>query len=228
MDMPGMADMPMNHLVMMSPHFSDWSLPLAGYLFAMWFIMMIGMMTPSAAPLVLLYLGVARQAARGGHRFASATWFYAGYLAAWGAFAVLAMLAQWALTSAALMTPAMSTTSRSLGAIVLVVGGIYQWLSLKQTCLAHCRAPLSFIQKHGGFQESATGSLRLGATHGFYCVGCCWAEMLLLFVFGIMNPLWIAGLTLFVLLEKFAPGAHWITRIAGALAAFAGVLMLMT
>ncbi len=126
----------------------------------------------------------------------------------------------------ALMTPAMSSASRTLGAGALILGGAYQWLPFKHACLARCRAPLSFVQQHGGFQESAAGALRLGLAHGLYCVGCCWALMLLLFVFGVMNPLWIAGLTLFVLIEKLAPGAHWIARAAGAVAIVAGIVML--
>lgn len=226
MDLPGMAGMRMNHMTMMSPRFTDWSLPLAAYLLAMWFIMMIGMMTPSAAPMVLLYLGVARQATRAGHRFASSAWFFGGYLVAWAAFSIVATLAQWALGSLALMTPAMSIASRPLGAAVLILAGVYQWLPLKHACLARCRAPLSFLQQHGGFQDTATGALRLGATHGLYCVGCCWALMLLLLALGVMNPLWIAALTLFVLIEKLAPGARWIARGAGAVAVIAAVAML--
>jgi len=226
MDMPAMADVRMNHMLMMSARFTDWSLPLVAYLFAMWFIMMIGMMTPSVAPLLLLHRGVARHAARGGHRFASSAWFYGGYLVAWGAFSLLATLAQWALESLAMMTPSMSTADRRLGAAVLILAGVYQWLPIKHACLAHCRAPLSFLQRHGGFPSSATGALRLGLTHGLYCVGCCWALMLLLFTFGVMNVLWIAGLMIFVLIERLVPGAHWIARAAGVLAVLGGVILM--
>jgi predicted metal-binding membrane protein len=143
------------------------------------------------------------------------------------AFALLVTLAQWWLESRELMTPTMQAASRPLGAAVLIAAGIYQWLPLKDRCLAKCRAPLSFIQQHGGFQASAAGSLRLGLVHGFYCVGCCWALMLLLFVFGVMNLLWIAGLALFVLLEKLAPGAKWFGRIAGFAAMGTGIAMLL-
>ena len=227
MEMPGMADVRMNHLQMMSPSLAAWSAPLAVYLFGMWFVMMIGMMVPSAAPMVLLYLGVARHAQRGGQRFASATWFLLGYLLAWAAFSLGATLAHWALESAAMMTPAMSTANRMAGALVLIGAGLYQWLPVKDACLARCRAPLSFIQQHGGFQSSVSGAMRLGMLHGLYCVGCCWALMLVLFTVGVMNLLWIAVLMCVVLAEKLLPRGWWISRIAGAMATAAGLAMLL-
>jgi predicted metal-binding membrane protein len=226
MNMPAMQGVRMSHMQMMSPAWAPWSATLAAYLFTMWFVMMIGMMTPSAAPMVLVYMGVARQAATRGHRFASAAWFFAGYLAAWAAFSLLATLAQWWLESSALMTPAMQAGSTWIGAGVLIAAGVYQWLPLKDACLAHCRAPLVFIQHHGGFKPGAGAALRLGFVHGLYCVGCCWLLMLLLFVGGVMNLLWIAGLMILVLLEKLAPAAKWITRGAGILAIGAGLCLL--
>ena len=112
-----------------------------------------------------------------------------------------------------------------LGGAVLIAAGVYQWLPVKQVCLTQCRAPLSFVQRHGGFQSSARGSLRLGVLHGLYCIGCCWVLMLLLFAFGVMNLLWIAGLMLFVLLEKVVPWPCAVSRVSGTVAVVAGVLM---
>lgn len=224
--MPGMEGMPMSHMQMMSPAYAPWTATLAIYLFVMWFVMMIGMMTASAAPMVLLYMGVARQAATRGQRFASAAWFFGGYLAAWASFSVLATVGHWLLESRAMMTSAMQAADTRIGAAVLVAAGVYQWLPLKRACLAKCRAPLSFIQQHGGFRADAAGSFTLGCRHGLYCVGCCWLLMLLLFVGGVMNPLWIAALAMLVLLEKIAPGGHWIARGAGFLAIAAGLWML--
>jgi predicted metal-binding membrane protein len=226
MDTSAMANVRMNHMQMMSPDFTAWSATLAGYLFIMWFVMMTGMMLPSAAPLLMLYMGVARHAARSGHRFASAAWFLAGYLGSWAMFSMAATLAQWALESTARMTPAMSATSRPLGAIVLLVAGVYQWLPAKDACLAHCRSPLSFIQQHGGLRPEAGRGLLLGFRHGLYCVGCCWALMLMLFVFGVMNLLWIAALMVYVLAEKLLPGARLLPRAAGLAAVVAGLWML--
>jgi predicted metal-binding membrane protein len=228
MDTVAMANMRMNHMQMLSPSFTAWSAQLAGYLFLMWFVMMIGMMLPSAAPLLLLYMGVARHAAGSGHRFASAAWFLAGYLCAWALFSVAAMLAQWALESAAMMTPAMSTASRPMGAAVLIAAGIYQWLPVKDACLSRCHAPLPYIQQHGGFQPEAGSGWLLGLRHGLYCVGCCWALMLLLFVFGVMNLLWVAALMIYVLAEKLLPGARLLARTVGTAAVVAGIVMLST
>ena len=110
----------------------------------------------------------------------------------------------------------MAGTSRPLAGAVLIAAGIYQWLPIKQSCLSQCRAPLSFVQRHGGFQASARGSVRLGALHGCYCIGCCWALMALLFAFGVMNFYWIAGLMIFVLRREDRAVSRGVSRVAGS------------
>jgi predicted metal-binding membrane protein len=191
---------------MMGPEFRPWSAAHFAFMLAMWVVMMVGMMTPSVAPMVLLYAAIARQDA-GRHAFAAPGWFLAGYLLAWTAFAFAATLLQWLLEWAALVTPMMAGTGRLLGGVLLIAAGIYQWLPAKQACLESCRAPLAFVQRQGGFRPGARAALRLGVLHGFYCIGCCWALMALLFAFGVMNLRWIAALMLVVLLEKLAPAA---------------------
>ena len=109
----------------------------------------------------------------------------------------------------------MESASNRLGAIVLVLAGIYQWTPLKTACLSHCRSPLLFIQQHGGFRRDPGGAMTLGFRHGFYCIGCCWALMALLFVGGVMNLLWIAVLAILVLIEKAMPFGWVIARLAG-------------
>ena len=210
---------------MMSPEFVPWSARHFAFMLAMWVVMMVGMMTPSVAPMVLLYAGVARQSAVRGTPFAPAGWFAAGYLLAWIAFAALATVAQWWLESLALITPMMAGTGRKVGSVVLILAGIYQWLPVKQACLVECSAPLAFIQRHGGFAASARGSVRLGVLHGLYCIGCCWALMALLFVFGVMNLVWIAGLMVYVLLEKLLPDPRVVSRVAGVAAIAVGIWM---
>jgi predicted metal-binding membrane protein len=212
---------------MMSPDFIPWSAGHFAFMLAMWVVMMIGMMTPSVAPMVLLYVEIGRQGAARGQPFASAGWFVAGYLLSWIAFAAFATLAQWLLEWRAIVTPMMAGTGEVLGGIALLAAGIYQWLPIKQSCLSQCRAPLSFVQRHGGFQASARGSLRLGVLHGLYCIGCCWVLMLLLFAFGVMNLLWIAGLMLFVLLEKVVPWSRALSRVSGLVACAAGVALML-
>jgi predicted metal-binding membrane protein len=177
--------------------------------------MMAGMMLPSAAPVILLYARVGRQAAAQAKPFAATGWFAGGYLLAWASFSVFATLLQALLTRATLLTPAMASTNDVMGGLILIAAGIYQATPLKDRCLANCRAPLAFIQRHGGFQRRAWPSLGLGMRHGLYCIGCCWALMLLLFVGGVMNLVWIASLAALVLLEKTMSDGRAISRAVG-------------
>ncbi|MGA7384096.1 MAG: DUF2182 domain-containing protein [Methylocella sp.] len=200
----------------MAPAIAPWQAIEFVYVFAMWAVMMAGMMTPSAAPMILIYARVGRQASAHGKPFAAAGWFATGYLLAWTGFALAATAAQWALDRTALLDPKMASSSQVFGGIVLIAAGIYQWTPLKDMCLAHCQSPLLFIQRQGGFRRDPLGSLRLGLRHGAYCVGCCWVLMALLFIGGVMNVLWIAAISAFVLIEKIVPGVRLISRIAGA------------
>ena len=215
--MPGM-DM----MQAMAPGFVPWTPAHFLLMFAMWTVMMTGMMTPSVAPMILIYEQVARQAKTLGQRFVPAGWFASGYLLAWSGFALIATLAQWQLERLALVTPAMQSASNIFGGAVLIAAGIYQWTPLKRACLMQCRAPLAFVQRHGGFKPGIGGSLRLGALHGLTCIGCCAALMALLFVGGVMNLAWIAGIAIFVLIEKAVPGGEIISRSAGLAAIVAG------
>jgi predicted metal-binding membrane protein len=211
----------------MAPAFRAWAPADFAFMFAMWSVMMVGMMTPSVAPMILLYAAVGRKAAETATPFAPTGWFLAGYLAVWMAFSALATCAQWVLTALALLTPMMAAASAALGGMLLVAVGLYQWTPLKETCLRACQAPLGFLMAHGGFRREPLGALRLGIAHGGYCLGCCFALMALLFVGGIMNVLWIAGLTILVLLEKVLPARLFIARVSGALIAAAGMWLLV-
>ena len=213
MDMTGFRMIPAGQGLMM-PASAPWQPIEFGYVFVMWVVMMIGMMTPSVAPMILIYARVGRQAAAQGKPFAASGWFAAGYLFAWTGFSVLATTAQWALERAALLTPMMESANNILGGAVLIVAGLYQWSPLKERCLSYCRSPLVFIQQLGGFRREPTGALALGFRHGIYCIGCCWALMALLFVGGVMNLFWIAVLAILVLLEKIAPLGRIVARIA--------------
>jgi predicted metal-binding membrane protein len=212
---------------MMSPDYVPWSAAYFAFMLVMWIVMMVGMMTPSVAPMVLLYAALGKQQASR-TAFAPPGWFLAGYLLAWTGFALAATLLQWLLEWRALVTPMMAGTSRSLGGAALIAAGVYQWLPAKQACLTSCRSPLAFVQRHGGFRAEAGGALRLGVLHGLYCIGCCWAVMVLLFAFGVMNLGWIAGLMAFVLLEKLLPWPKLVSRASGAAAILAGVFLMTT
>jgi predicted metal-binding membrane protein len=185
-------------------------------MFVMWTVMMVGMMIPSAAPMILIYARVARQPGLQGPAFASSLWFAAGYLLSWTAFSLVATIAQYALDRAALLTLGMYLANTRFAGIVLVAAGVYQWTALKDSCLKQCRAPLAFIQEHGGFRRTISGGLNLGFRHGLYCLGCCWVLMALLFTGGVMNITWIAAIAILVLVEKVAPAGRTAGRIAGA------------
>jgi predicted metal-binding membrane protein len=226
MDMTGFRMIPAGQGLMM-PTSEPWKPIEFAYVLAMWVVMMIGMMTPSVAPMILIYARVGRQAVIDGKPFAASTWFAGGYLLAWLAFSVVATSAQWILERATLLTPTMVSASNLLGGIVLISAGLYQWTPLKEACLFNCQAPLTFIMRHGGFRGDPIGAVTLGLRHGLYCVGCCWALMVLLFVGGVMNLFWIAALGILVLLEKVMPSGKIIAQLAGGLFVLAGAWMLI-
>jgi predicted metal-binding membrane protein len=179
---------------------------------AMWAVMMVGMMTPSAAPVVLLFAGMRR--ATGDQRNLGLVFaFLAGYLLVWVSFSIAAALAQWALHQAALLSPMMTASSPWLGAAILIAAGVYQLTPFKATCLTHCRSPLGFLMSH--WREGAAGALRMGIAHGTYCLGCCWALMCVLFVVGVMNLMWVIAIAVFVLIEKVGPWGIVVGRVAG-------------
>ncbi|MGH6934783.1 MAG: DUF2182 domain-containing protein [Methylocella sp.] len=214
MEMTGFRMVPAG-IGLMAPAPAPWQAIEFVYMFAMWAVMMVGMMTPSAAPMILIYAKVGRQASAQGKPFAAAGWFATGYLLTWAGFALAATGAQWALDRTALLDEKMASASQVFGGIVLIAAGVYQWTPLKDRCLAHCQSPLQFIQRQGGFRRDSLGSLLFGLRHGAYCVGCCWILMALLFVGGVMNVLWIAAISAFVLIEKIVPVGRLISRIAG-------------
>jgi len=182
-------------------------------MFTMWAIMMVGMMLPSATPTTLVYAAVARKADREGTPVAPAAIFVLGYLLMWTVFSLGATAAQWALEAAALLSPMMVSTSPALGGALLIGAGVYQLTPMKDACLEHCRSPAHFISAH--WRPGSLGAFRMGIEHGAYCLGCCWILMGLLFVGGVMNLLWIAAITLYVLLEKVLPYGLGRGRFAG-------------
>jgi len=192
--------------------------------FAMWVIMMVGMMLPSATPATLLYTAVARKAAREGTPVAPVGAFIAGYLLTWTLFSLGATLAQWGLERAALLSPMLVSSSPALGGALLVAAGLYQLTSWKDACLAHCRNPAHFMAAH--WKAGVPGALRMGLAHGAFCIGCCWVLMGLLFFGGVMNLLWIAAITLFVLVEKVVPFGARGGRLAGVGMIVAGAVVL--
>ena len=182
---------------------------------AMWWVMMVAMMTPSAAPLVLLYGRVLRHhAAADASAGVPSLFVIAGYLSAWLAFSLAAATLQEALESAGRISGMMLwSKSAVLSATVLAAAGAYQFSPLKEACLAQCRSPVQFLTRY--WRPGRGGAFLMGVRHGAYCVGCCWLLMALLFVGGVMNLLWIAALTAVVLVEKLSSGGDRIGKILG-------------
>jgi predicted metal-binding membrane protein len=225
MDMTGFRMVPAG-VGLMLPAQSAWQPMEFLWVFAMWAVMMIGMMTPSAAPMILLYSRMGRQAAKDNKPFAATGWFATGYLLAWAGFSLLATLGHWLFDRSELLDATMASKSNLLGGIVLLAAGAYQFTPLKNACLHRCQTPWQFLSDNGGFRREALGALSLGARHGLYCVGCCWILMALLFIGGAMNLLWIAGLSIFVLAERVSPAKYFISWISGAICVVAGLWLL--
>ena len=193
----------------------------------MWWAMMIAMMVPSAAPMVLLYARAARHAQSGPSMTAGAvhtTSFVVGYLVVWLGFSILAAALQFGLEQIGLVSSMMMwSVDPWLSAAVLLAAGLYQLTPLKHVCLKQCRSPVNFLSRN--WRPGRVGAFVMGIHHGAFCVGCCWALMALLFVGGIMNLLWIAGLAVFVLIEKVVPRGQWLAR-AGGLACIVAAMLI--
>lgn len=201
--------------VMATP--ARWNLEYAGIMVSMWWVMMIAMMVPSAAPMILLYAAVARRQREIGSDALLPTGIFAwGYVAVWGFFSVIAAALQRGFEAAGILSPMMlSPTSLLFAAAILVAAGLYQLTPVKQACLRHCRGPLQFLMGH--WRPGRRGAFCMGVKHGAYCLGCCWALMTLLFFGGVMNLYWIAGLAVIVLLEKRIPSGDTLGKVIGGL-----------
>jgi predicted metal-binding membrane protein len=203
----------------------DWTAAYAALLFLMWWMMMIAMMSPSATPTLLLFTALKRHGKDKQNAIYYSGLLLAGYLLIWAFFSVLATFLQWGLETLGLLTAAiMTVNSGLLAGIILIFAGLYQFSELKNTCLKHCRSPAYFLSANN--RPGAFGALMMGAHHGVYCLGCCWALMALLFVSGIMNLYWIVGLALYVLAEKILPLGAVISRIFGIILIFTGIYVM--
>lgn len=221
MSLMGMGAMPAGSAMPMA-----WTAATFLLMALMWWVMMVGMMIPSALPAILLHARVQRhhrpdvaEASRYGLLFA------VGYMVAWALFSLGATTAQWGLTEVELLAPMSMTVGATAGAVLFVLAGLYQLSPLKSACLRHCRSPAEFLSSH--YRPGGIGAFTTGAHHGLYCVGCCWLLMLLLFAGGVMNLLWVFVLAVFVLVEKLLPHGLWVARSSGVvMLAFAVWLLL--
>ena len=182
----------------------------------MWLLMSVAMMLPTALPTIDLYVQITRRMEEGrGRRIAL---FVVGYLVAWSIFGVVAAGLQIAVRPLldGILTPALFAGS------LIALAGAYQLSPLKQACLDLCRNPMLFFMSR--WTETLGGTLGLGLRHGVICIGCCWALMLLMFVGGAMNLVWMAVLGLVMLAEKILPFAKTWGRAGGVLMICAGTV----
>jgi predicted metal-binding membrane protein len=202
-----------------------WTALDAAMMFVMWTVMMIGMMVPSATPMVLLYAHVLRSRAGEAEPLVPTSAFFAGYISVWVGFSAAATLLQWWLEKAVLLSPMMVSTSPIFSGLVLIAAAAYQWTPLKASCLRHCRSPIWYLSTH--WRHGVGGAYRMGLQHGAYCLGCCWLLMALLFVGGVMNLLTVAAITIFVLLEKAAPLGRGMGRVGAGILVLSGFAMIL-
>jgi predicted metal-binding membrane protein len=205
---------------------TPWSTGYAALVFLMWWIMMAAMMLPSAAPMILLFALVNRRNRLSGSTYVSTSIFASGYLLVWGLFSGLATGAHWLADQAGLLSAQMSSQSTSLGGLLLLLAGVYQFTPWKHACLRHCRGPLEFVMRH--WRPGRSGALVMGLQHGALCVGCCWMVMGLLFYGGVMNLYWITGIAVLVLLEKLFPAGDHLGNAVGIAFVVWGLYLLVT
>ena len=203
---------------------SPWTATTAMLTFIMWAVMMVAMMLPTAAPMVLTYAAVVGRIAPEQGKRSSVAAFAAAYLLLWFGFSLAATLLQWSLERAAILSSTTMALGPFLGGGLLIAAGVYQLSPLKEFCLRNCQSPLTFIACN--WRSGLEGAIRMGVRHGAYCVGCCWALMLLLFVGGVMNLLWVATISVFVLVEKLiSPGYRLVGWVSGGGLVIAGAIL---
>jgi predicted metal-binding membrane protein len=216
----GQMDMGGRQMMLMAP---AWSARYAALVFLMWAIMMMAMMLPSAAPTILLAAALMRQ--RGGDRiFGPTGLFVLGYLVIWFGFSMVATALQWSLDRSGLLSAGMASGNAILAGLLLITSGVYQWTPWKRACLVQCRSPFDNLTRY--WRQGSMGPMIAGAWNGLFCLGCCWMLMALLFVGGVMNILWIAGLAVLILIEKVLPVGPRVSRLTGVALVVWGAIVL--
>ncbi|MBV9281729.1 MAG: DUF2182 domain-containing protein [Chloroflexi bacterium] len=191
---------------------------------AIWVVMMAAMMFPAAAPMVLMFARVQAGKQQQGLPAVS-TWLFTGaYLAIWSVVGVLAYGAAVGAQDVGHSVSWIGENGPRFGGLLLITAGIYQVTPLKRACLRRCRSPLSFILT--SWRDGAVGAIRMGVSHGLYCLGCCWLLFAILFPLGMMNIALLALVTLLIFAEKSLPYGDGLSQvIALALIAYGGAVL---
>jgi predicted metal-binding membrane protein len=202
-----------------------WSAGSFAVVASMWGAMTLAMMLPSAAPMIMTYAGIADTAAHKGERIVSPFVLAAGYTVVWLAFALIATLLQIAMTRLALLDAGMASASGLFSGAIFIGAGVYQFSALKHACLSRCQHPFPFF--FANWATTPRGVFRLGVKQGLYCLGCCWAMMLVMFAVGVMNVLWMAGISIVMAIEKMLTGRRF-TYAVGIVLIVAGAAIIVT
>jgi len=198
---------------LMMPMTSQWAVREVIAVWLMWAVMMGAMMLPSAVPMIVIHQRIA--ARRDPETTSASHWFLAAYLMAWALFSIAATLLQWNFQRADILSQMLQVQGSLVGGSILVVAGLFQLTPLKAVCLRKCRTPIGFLLTN--WRAGRTGAFQMGLRHGQYCLGCCWALMLVLFVGGVMSLTSIAVLSGIVALEKLARRGEQIAKLGGGL-----------
>ena len=207
---------------LMMPMSAEWSLPEVVAVWLMWAVMMGAMMLPSAVPMLTVHRRVAARKDAGATN--SNHWFLAGYLCTWTMFSVVAAALQWAFQRTDLLSHMLRLQSPWASGSILLIAGVFQFTPVKAVCLRKCRTPLGFLITD--WRPGNGGAFKMGLKHGTYCVGCCWALMMILFVGGVMSLVTIAALSTIVLLEKQTPLGDVLARIGGGVLIVCGLVLI--
>lgn len=209
-----MASLPMSDMWMLPADIASWQFLDFGLVYLMWAVMMAAMMLPSAIPMFLVFSKICKQRYQTSHHFNFL--FVLAYLVVWFAFSFVLTWLQWQLHGLHFLSPMMDIQNERLAAAIFIGAGIYQFTPWKNNFLQVCRSPMGFLLTE--WREGAQGAFYMGLKHGSICVGCCWAQMLIMFAVGVMNLLGMVLITLLVTAEKIVPGkSQLICRISGVL-----------
>jgi predicted metal-binding membrane protein len=220
-----MSHLPMAQMWMPPNRLTDWTMGDFTWVFVMWAVMMAAMMLPTALPMLAAFSRYCRRDSDA-HEWRT-LWFVGGYLSIWMFFSIALTLLQWLFHGWAWLSPMMENRQPLLAAAIFLTAGTYQFTAFKQACLHHCRTPFGFLLNH--WRPGNSGALQIGLKHGFNCLGCCWAQMLIMFAVGVMNLAAMLLITLWVILEKWAPPeANKLRYGSGFLFLFWGVYRLLT
>ena len=170
-------------------------------IFLMWFLMMIAMMLPTAIPFIMMFDKISSERKKQQYKYVLTINFFLSYILVWALFSLYVTIVHFLLQKFNILNSSILSVSYLIGGFLFVFAGIYQMTPYKETCLRYCRNPIEFLSSEKIFHN--LGAFYIGFKHGVFCVGCCWVLMLLLFYSGIMNIIWILGLSLYVMIEKF-------------------------